>query len=81
MDEDFPPLGDNAPSTTTTTASHERKRIPSAGSKDRTKKIELGFDVKKSERLFRLTGGKVPKEKGGKVYEVPDRAYLTQARV
>ena len=63
-DEDFPPLNDNAPTTSTTPRwpNISSKQTFSAGWKDG--RIELGFHVKDSNRLFRLTGGKLPKEKG-----------------
>ena len=65
-DEDFPPLNDNAPKASTNPhwPNISIKRKFYAGLKDG--KIVLGFDVKDSDRLFRLTGGNLlPKEKSG----------------
>ena len=63
-DEDFPLLNDNVPTTSTT--SHwpniSSKQTFFGGLKDG--RIELGFHVKDSDRLFRLKGGKLLKEKG-----------------
>ena len=63
-DEDFPLLNDNAPTTSTTPnwPNISSKQTFFAGWKDG--RIELGFHVKDSDRLFRLTGGKLLKEKG-----------------
>ena len=54
--EDFPPLNDVSQARATPRWSNS-KRTFSAGLKDG--KIELGFHIKESETLFRLTGGKV----------------------
>jgi hypothetical protein len=63
--EDFPPLNDVSGSTKTS-APHWRNISNltfSAGLKDG--QIELGFHVKESERLFRLTGGKLSFKENG----------------
>ena len=61
--EDFPSLNDVSQAKATPRWSNS-KRTFSAGLKDG--KIELGFHIKESETLFRLTGGKgLIKENGG----------------
>ena len=62
-DENFPSLINDAPKTSTTSRWSRFKRPFSVGLKDG--RIELGFHVKDSERLYRLTGGDSSlKEKG-----------------
>ena len=61
--EDFPPLN-NVSSTSSTPhwPNISINRTFSAGFKDG--RIELGFHIKDSERLFRLTGGKLSFKEG-----------------